>query len=85
MGSDKILRKSSLRNELECEEVVQPKSKDDKVKKKTKDRSLKNETCQKKQVDTKKEDHECLDSYVNEEKCQEDYSRKKKRKMKQAR
>ncbi|XP_076295695.1 uncharacterized protein LOC143216486 isoform X3 [Lasioglossum baleicum] len=59
--------------------------KDDKVKKKTKDRSLKNETCQKKQVDTKKEDHECLDSYVNEEKCQEDYSRKKKRKMKQAR
>ncbi|XP_033324902.1 uncharacterized protein LOC117219685 isoform X2 [Megalopta genalis] len=85
MGSDKVLWKSSLRNELECEEVIQPKKKDGKVKQKAKDANLNTETCQKQQPDTKKEDNECLNSYVNQEKFQEDYLKKKQRKMKQAR
>ncbi|XP_078032645.1 uncharacterized protein LOC144467628 [Augochlora pura] len=74
----------SLRNELECEEVVQPKKKDGNVKQKAKDTNLNTETCQRQQPDPKKED-DCINPYVTQEKFQEDYPRKKQRKMKQAR
>nr|XP_031843243.1 uncharacterized protein LOC116431636 isoform X2 [Nomia melanderi] len=75
----------SFRNELECEEIIEPKNKNNRLKQKAKRMNLETETSKKKEFNIKKNDDQCLNSYTTEQKYQEECTKKKQEKMKHAR